>query len=450
MESAAVPQAPRPRLDRRSFSLGAFTGFLATAALAGIVAAILSQPAGQQPADLKLPPISMVAERIEAIRGLEFESVPKVNVVNSEEELRAKVAALAQSELTRTQPEPGLIKEMQTRALAGRQGPLLAGLFDLKDLNLPELQKGMEERMGGFYDYESGEIFILATTAKDPVKAETVLAHELTHALEEQNFHRFERRFTLPTDADAAEAALIEGSAQYAMARYAIEHQGAKGPVSAYLAERAEADIPDGVPPAMASSLRFPYFSGAEFVGALYERGGWDLVDKASKNPPASTAEILHPDLYPGGPKVKEPQTQVASAIGKDWQYVGALPGGELDAMQLIQPGPSVTEASAAAEGNTGATLEVWHTKDEQSMGCPPPCRANSAAIAVTTFDSAAAAEAYADAARVHLAEVSGEPEQAGAYGIDDGAGAVAQQGARVVMAFAPTPELAKRLAERG
>lgn len=42
----------------------------------------------------------------------------------------------------------------------------------------------------------------------------------------------------------------------------------------------------------------FPYTMGSSFCEALHERGKWQSVNAAIHNPPTSTAEILHPELY--------------------------------------------------------------------------------------------------------------------------------------------------------
>lgn len=42
----------------------------------------------------------------------------------------------------------------------------------------------------------------------------------------------------------------------------------------------------------------FPYTMGSLFCEALHEKGKWKAINAAIQDPPASTAEILHPDLY--------------------------------------------------------------------------------------------------------------------------------------------------------
>ena len=44
--------------------------------------------------------------------------------------------------------------------------------------------------------------------------------------------------------------------------------------------------------------LMFPYAAGMRFVATLRARHPWKRVDQVFKEPPASTEQILHPELY--------------------------------------------------------------------------------------------------------------------------------------------------------
>src|SRR4029450_2113478 len=65
------------------------------------------------------------------------------------------------------------------------------------------------------------------------------------------------------------------------------------GPLlSAGALERA--NIPKDVPDYFVDQLFFPYVDGLEYVQAAVKRGGWAAVDKLWRDPPESSAEILH------------------------------------------------------------------------------------------------------------------------------------------------------------
>ena len=52
------------------------------------------------------------------------------------------------------------------------------------------------------------------------------------------------------------------------------------------------------MPAFLRESLLFPYTAGLSFVQWLQASGGWDAVDGAFREPPASTEQVLHPEKY--------------------------------------------------------------------------------------------------------------------------------------------------------
>jgi len=131
-----------------------------------------------------------------------------------------------------------------------------------------------------------------------------ILAHELTHALEDQNFETGARISKIADDGDAVLAfkSLIEGDATLAGFAYV------RGGMDESLADFITAHLTDlpqvsaakakNVPDALSIPFLFQYAEGTAFVREAYRRGGWDSVDAAFRNPPESTAQIIDPTLY--------------------------------------------------------------------------------------------------------------------------------------------------------
>jgi hypothetical protein len=157
----------------------------------------------------------------------------------------------------------------------------------------------LTEQVAGYYDPKTRQFHLADWIDLDGQKP--IMAHELTHALQDQHFNlrRFEHWPKGDSDAELAAHALIEGDATLAMALYVannplvalafLKSLGTTGMASAEL---------DKAPRALRESLLFPYQDGEKWVSALYKRGGWNEVSQAFTTLPQSTEQILHPEKY--------------------------------------------------------------------------------------------------------------------------------------------------------
>jgi|GEM_PF-6474266 len=143
---------------------------------------------------------------------------------------------------------------------------------------------------------------------------EGLVAHEVTHALQDQHFTL--QRFTEEPDADRRRAyrALVEGDAETTRIAFEALRAGknraeALHEVARWSARDAD-DLEDlgGISPALRSSNRarresvlFSYVHGARFVATVWERGGFPLVNSLYVRPPSRTAEVFHPEFLLGG-----------------------------------------------------------------------------------------------------------------------------------------------------
>src|ERR671914_2448264 len=82
----------------------------------------------------------------------------------------------------------------------------------------------LTEQVAGYYDPKRQEFFLADWIDLDGQKP--VMAHELTHALQDQHFNlkRFEKWPKGDSDAELAAHALIEGDATLAMMQYLGKH----------------------------------------------------------------------------------------------------------------------------------------------------------------------------------------------------------------------------------
>jgi hypothetical protein len=157
----------------------------------------------------------------------------------------------------------------------------------------------LTEQVAGYYDPKTHEFHLADWIDIDGQRP--IMAHELTHALQDQHFNlrRFEHWPKGDSDAELAAHALVEGDATLAMALYV-----ANSPlrVLALLKSLGTASMSsvelDKAPRAVRESLLFPYQEGLAWTNALYRRDSWNLVSKAFTDLPQSTEQILHPEKY--------------------------------------------------------------------------------------------------------------------------------------------------------
>ena len=163
----------------------------------------------------------------------------------------------------------------------------------------------LTEQIAGLYDPKEREFFIADWT--EPAEQRVIMAHELTHALQDQYFHveKWEDEVKSNDDAQLARESVLEGSATIAMVDYLLRRTGkSTRDLSEFDPSLLIGDVKDSpelaqAPMVIQDEITFPYISGAAFVErALKEWNGWPEIHRLFENPPASTQQILHPDLY--------------------------------------------------------------------------------------------------------------------------------------------------------
>jgi hypothetical protein len=232
--------------------------------------------------------IESLIEVTETLRGLEFIEPPRVTLL-SQEELGARVAAEIDEEV-----DPAEIAvEEAWYVLLGILDPEIDLLQALKDL--------YAEQVAGLYDPDTGELLVSNAGELTPL-AQTIVVHELVHALTDQHFE-FNDVFQELIDAEryheaSALQALVEGDATYFQLVY-LQELPSDQRVAA-VAESLEADttVIDSLPDWFGEDLTFPYDSGFAFVTRLVEERGLQGLDQAYQLVPTSTEQVMHPEKY--------------------------------------------------------------------------------------------------------------------------------------------------------
>jgi hypothetical protein len=260
------------------------------------------------------------------------------------------------------------------------------------DLDLEKtLETFLEGQVGGFYDPGSNTFYLMENFGGDI--ARIILAHELTHALDDQCFD-LDKLITAAggdTDAEFAIQAMAEGSGTNAMNVWTIKHM-------AELDKSALMDMGnlgtqglDTAPTLIWKPLLAAYLRGEGF---LVHAESMNLMAKAAKNedirrcftePPLSSEQILHPKKY-WDAKHRDDPVHVAidpSALPKDWKVLGQNTVGELYLALMTQPfaerggldvakNPlsilSVKYTNKAAEGWGGDRMVLAGKGDERAL----------------------------------------------------------------------------------
>jgi hypothetical protein len=205
-----------------------------------------------------------------------------------------------------------------------------------------------------------------------PEAQKPVMAHELTHALQDQNFDlekiakEAEKKKDIDSDERlAARQAVEEGQAMIALLDYVLapvgkDVQSDPAAVDAMMAAMREG----GSTPKLAEApayirdvLIFPYNWGMDFVREVLVKRGRDAAFAGLfKDPPHDTREVMEPEVYLAGQHL--PPTRVADiekAVGngyKKWDVSGL---GEFDIWEIAKQFGSEDGAKNMASGFRGA-----------------------------------------------------------------------------------------------
>ena len=370
------------------------------------------EPAKPAPKAAAATPITTLERRVEQIRQLRFETLPKPQEVSP---ATAKREGL--EDLDRSYPEAKRHADEEILKLLG----LLEPDVDLRDVSATIFGQGV----AGYYDPRTKRMRIVrGAQTENQVLNEITISHELTHALEDQRFKLDLEDTSGSDDAALANLALVEGSATAVMFTYAERHFSAEQTLGGLLSSLG-ADTGD-LPPFIEAQLIFPYVQGQQFVQRLYETGGgnWSLVNSAYRfRPPASSEQIMHPDKYL---QVEQPErVRAGKGPGPGWRRLAAGTWGEWATGELINN-------PQAAEGWGGDRYELWQSG---SGDCAAPCRDRDALVMRWRWDTRADAERFEEALR----EWSNE---------QTGSRAISSRGREVALALAPEADLAQRLVE--
>ncbi len=218
------------------------------------------------------------------------------------------------------------------------------------------------EQVAAFYDPDERALY----TFKDLVFSSNIdkmlLSHELTHALQDQNFDLRKLPLKVKDNDDLALAtsALIEGDATVLMTRWYVENIDPSrmlGDLGAIFGQDT-AKLREA-PAYMREMLLFPYQQGQQFAMTLFAAGGTGALDAAFRSPPTCTKDILHPDKFLRQRTTPE-RIDLPRLESKDWRLIGNNVLGEFGTRFVLQQGLDAFEATTLAQGWNGDRYNVY------------------------------------------------------------------------------------------
>jgi hypothetical protein len=226
----------------------------------------------------------------------------------------------------------------------------------------------LTEQIAGLYDPREREFFIADWT--QPAEQRVIMAHELTHALQDQYFHveKWEEEVKANDDAQLARESVLEGSAMIAMYDYLLRSTGkTTRDITDFDPGMLIGDTNDSpelsqAPMVIQDEITFPYLPGANFVQrALKEWDGWHDFHRLFENPPASTQQILHPDLYfRGVMPARVDLTPVTKVVPRGWKKLDENVLGEFAVDEILKQFLGKERADKIAPSWSGDRYAVY------------------------------------------------------------------------------------------
>ena len=325
------------------------------------------KPAGESPASTPAPSTQKPEVKITAREAEElFHSVDEILAFDSKQtglpikkQVKRRLTSRDEVEayLTKHMKDQD-VKRLQRSELVLKKFGLLPRDFDLEKLLVALLR----EQVAGYYDPKTKTVNLLDWVPME--EQEPVMAHELTHALQDQavGLDKWMKRGEKdlgeirkdPTSADIendemddSREAVVEGQAETVMLQYELAPVGRSILDSPDLVDSMESQMENGTddstvfkdaPIFLRESLTFPYSYGLKFEMKLLEKGGREKAFAGVlANPPHTTRQIMQPETYLSHEQIAPMPVVEFKHDFKDYAKfdIGAM--GEFDVAVLIE-----------------------------------------------------------------------------------------------------------------
>jgi hypothetical protein len=272
----------------------------ASALLAILIACAAVRSWAQLPTGAITPAqVQKIVAGIQILRELKFKSKVPISYLTPDQ-----TAARIKADIDREKLNGTLALEAKAGAMLGLYPPN----FDLAAVGIGMLKR----EIAGFYDPRKKDLVIVESplakgatvTRVQRLQTVNVVAHELTHGLQDQNFNIGTTLEQAKNDDDrlVAMKAVIEGDATLAGFGF-IAGRMDDEVLNVFVKhipdmEKEFAEKTRDVPLGVREPFIFQYMYGARFVAEAYHRNGWKGVDALYAHPPQTSQQIMNPWMY--------------------------------------------------------------------------------------------------------------------------------------------------------
>ena len=264
--------------------------------------------------------------------------------------------------------------------------------------------KSTGQQIAGYYDDQTKTISLLNWVPPD--RQEPILAHELTHALQDQNYdlRKWMKAALKPAgsknadigndDGATARKAVVEGQAMVVYVDYVLAPIGrnlVNTPGLIYSMEEpavkavADSQMLHDAPMILRESGSFAYNEGLIFEGELLHKGGREMAFAGAFARPATNShEVLQPEAYINGEKL--PPTGVPDlkqVLGEQYEVFDSGGIGQLDVRAYLKQYGERKNADDVSSAWQGGAYVTFRHKDNAASAAasrhhgrpgPPVC----------------------------------------------------------------------------
>ena len=328
---------------------------------------------------------------------------PVKSKVKGELASRDQVAKYVDERLTEDEDA----KRLERSEIVLKKFGLLPRDFDLHTF----LIQLLKEQVAGYYDVKTKKMYLLDWLSADSQRP--VLAHELTHALQDQSFDlktwespkavkgSDKEQFTYDEDeAATARSAVAEGQGMVTLVDYMLRDSGhtlADAPqvaalMRAQMSSNKDFPLLEKAPLMIRESLVFPYGDGLAFESALLQKGKDAAFSGAFRRPPQDTHEVLDVAAYLT-PKPVEwlVLPDLKKELGSEYEKYDVGSIGQLDTRILVEQYADADSGEKLMRAWRGGAYYAAGSKDQKLSGT-----SKIALLYLSRWNSEASADEFA------------------------------------------------------